>query len=93
MAYGSVVLRILGVKDRTLRACYLCDEICGQPGVFESESLYHMLMSCQHTSMKDLRTRLMDDVKKLCQMSVDDQSPEPPEFPNSYLGLSEIWAY
>ena len=34
----------------------------------------------------------MDDVKKLCQISVDDQSPEPPEFPNSYVGLSEMWA-
>ena len=60
-------------------------------GVFESESLYHMLMSCQHASMRDLRTRLRD-VKNLCQMDVDPQSPEPPEFAWSYDGLSEMWA-
>ena len=86
----SVVLRIDSVKNRTLRACYLCEEIYGQPGVFESESLYHMLMSCQHASMRDLRTRLRD-VKNLCQMDVDPQSPEPPEFARSYFGQSEIW--
>ena len=55
---GSVVLRILGVEDRTRRACYLCDEILGQPGVFRSESLFHMLMECPHASMLDLRVRL-----------------------------------
>ena len=71
----SVMLRIGSVKDRTLRACYLCEEILGQPGVFESESLYHMLMDCPHASMRDLRTRLRDDVTNLCQMDVDHQSP------------------
>ena len=30
------------ITDRALRACYMCGEINGQPGVFESESLYHM---------------------------------------------------
>ena len=31
-------------------------------------------------------------MKNLCQMDVDHQSPEPPEFPDSYVGLSEMWA-
>ena len=47
----SVVLRIAGVKDGTLRACYMCKAILGQPGVFRGESLYHMLMMCPHASM------------------------------------------
>jgi hypothetical protein len=63
----SMVLRIGSVKDRTLRACYLCEEILGQPGVFESESLYHMFIVCPHSSMRDLRARLEDDVKNLCR--------------------------
>ena len=88
----SMVLRIGSVKDRTLRACYLCEEILGQPGVFESESLYHMLMLCPHASMRDLRTRLRDDVENLCQMDVDHQSPEPPELARSLFGQSEMWA-
>ena len=88
---GSVVLRILGVKDRTLRACYLCDEICGQPDVFESGSLYHMLMECPHASMYELRGRLCDDVKKLC-LDADPESPEPPKFMNTYFGDSEFWS-
>ena len=82
---GSVVLRILGVKDRTLRACYLCKPIMGQPGVFHSESLYHMLVSCPHENMFELRSRLIDDVKNLCQSNVDPQFPEPPEFPKLSL--------
>jgi hypothetical protein len=89
---GSVVLRILGVKDRTLSACYLCEELFGQPGIFESESLYHMLMTCPHESMQELRERLRDDVKNLCQMDVDLQFPEPPEFTDSCFGISEMWA-
>ena len=56
-------------KDRidniALRACYLCDEINGQPGVFESESLYHMLVQCPHPSMVFCRERLKHDVVEL----------------------------
>ncbi len=89
---GSVVLRIPGVKDRTLRACYLCDELYGRPGIFESESLYHMLMNCPHVSMKELREGLWNDVKNLCQMDADDQLPDPPEFTDNCFGLSEMWA-
>ena len=89
---GSVVLRIPKIKDRTLRACYLCDELLGRPGVFESESLYHMLMNCPHVSMKELRECLENDVKNLCQMDVDYELPEPPEFTDNSFGLSEMWA-
>ena len=42
---------IARIADRALRACYLCGEINGQPGVFERESLYHMLLECPHESM------------------------------------------
>ena len=88
---GSVVLRILGVEDRTRRACYLCDEILGQPGVFRSESLFHMLMECPHASMLNLRVRLRDDVKEQC-LDAHSEYPEPPKFPNTYFGDSELWS-
>ena len=38
-------------KCRIDDMCYPCDEINGQPGVFESESLYHMLVECPHPMM------------------------------------------
>ena len=58
-------LRIAGVKDMSLRACYLCKAILGQLGVFKSESLNHMLMiCCGYASMLELRMRLYGDVKK-----------------------------
>ena len=40
------------IQDRRLRACYLCDAIYGEPGIFESESLYHMLIECPHEALK-----------------------------------------
>ena len=46
------------IANRVLRACYLCGEINGQPDVFESESLYHMLVECQHPNMALCRERL-----------------------------------
>ena len=73
------VPRIGRVQDRTLRACYLCEVIFGQPSVFESESLYHMLMVCPHASMLNVRERLKTDLKNLCQMDADPLSPKPPE--------------
>ena len=88
----SVVLWIPGVKDRTLRAYYLCKPILGQPSVFLSESLYHMLVRCQHASIKEMRDRFVDEVKNLCRLDADPQSPEPPEFTNSYFGRSEMGA-
>ena len=81
------------VKKKLLRSCYLCGEINAQPGVYESESLYHMLNVCPHGSMRMLRTRLRDDVKNLCQMNVDPCSPAPPELlTDSDFGRSEMWA-
>ena len=40
------------VGKKILRSCYLCGEINTQPGVFESESLYHMLNVCPNNSMR-----------------------------------------
>ena len=76
------------LDDRARRACYLCDEINGQPGVFESESLYHMLMECPHQSMVVCRDLLR---QRVIELSMSDeamlQSPEPPEFDQS-----KMWA-
>jgi len=81
------------VNKKLLRSCYLCGEINAQPGVYESESLYHMLNVCPHGSMRMLRTRLRDDVKNLCQMDADPCSPAPPELlTDSDFGRSEMWA-
>ena len=45
--HRRVVPRIGRMEDRILRECYLCEAIFGQPGVYESESLYHMLMAAR----------------------------------------------
>ena len=52
------------IDDRARSACYLCNEINGQPGVFESESLYHMLMDCPHQSVAVCR----DLLKQRCRI-------------------------
>ena len=79
---------IVKIADRTLRACYLCGEINGQPGVFESESLYHMLLECPHESMVRCRIRFK---QKVCQLSRSEeamqQSPQALAFDQS-----ELWA-
>ena len=56
---------IAKIFDRTLRACYLCGEINGQPGMFESESLYHMLLECPHESMVRCRVHFEQKVRQL----------------------------
>ena len=56
------------IQDRRLRACYLCDAIYGQPGVFESESLYHMLVECPHPTLQDWRSDLKKAVVDLSKM-------------------------
>ena len=56
---------IVKIADITLRACYLSDEINGQPGMFESESLYHMLLECPHESMVRCRVRFEQKVRQL----------------------------
>ena len=35
---------------------------------------------------------MIDDVKNLCQSSVDPQFPDPPEFLRSFFGQSELWS-
>ena len=80
--------RIGRVEDKTLRARYLCKAIFGQPGVFESELLYHMLMVCPHVSMFTARERLKTGVENLCQVEAGPIFPKPA----SEFGVSEIWA-
>ena len=65
---------------RIRRACYLCDEIHGQPGMFESESLYHMLIEWR----SDLKKAGVD----LSELETTvAQSEDPPAFNDS-----EMWA-
>ena len=76
------------IADRALRACYLCGEINGQPGMFESESLYHMMLECPHPSMDLCRVRFQQDVVALS--GSDEamlQSPQALAFDQS-----EMWA-
>ena len=78
----------MGVRtDRALRACYLCGEINGQPGVFERESLYHMpLLECPHESMVRCRVRFK---QKVFQLSRSEeavlQSPQALAFDQSEM--------
>jgi len=79
---------ILKIVDRTLRACYLCGEINGQPGMFESESLYHMLLECPHESMVRCRVRFEQKVRQLSRSEeAVQQSPQVLAFDQS-----ELWA-
>ena len=71
-----------------LRACYLCGEINGQPDVFESESLYHMLLECPHESMVRCRIRFKQNVLQLSRSEEAVlQSPQALAFDQS-----EMWA-
>ena len=54
------------IEERNLRVCNLCEAVLGQPGVFMSESLYHMLIGCPNVKMKALRKKLKDDLGVLC---------------------------
>ena len=79
---------IVKIADRTLRACYLCGEINGQPGIFESESLYHMLLECPHKSMVRCRVLFEQKVRQLSRSEeAVQQSPQAPAFDQS-----ELWA-
>ena len=76
------------IADRALRACYLCGEINGQPGMFERESLYHMLLECPHESMVHCRVRFKQKVRQLSRSEEAlQQSPQAPAFDQS-----ELWA-
>ena len=56
------------IQDRNLRACYLCDAIHGQPGIFESDSLYHMLMECPNPVLQEWRSDLKKAVVDLSNL-------------------------
>ena len=76
------------IQDRNLRACYLCDEIHGQPGMFESESLYHMLIECPNPVLQEWRSDLKKAVVDLSKLETTvAQSEDPPAFNDS-----EMWA-
>ena len=53
------------IDDSNARACYLCDAVDGQDGVFMPESLYYMLISCPHVGMEALRAKLKVDLGTL----------------------------
>ena len=59
-------MRIERIDDRDLRACYLCEAIQGQDGIFMSESLHHMMSTCPNAKMEALRVKLKEDLKGLC---------------------------
>ena len=81
------------IDDRTLRACFLCDEINGQPGVFESASLYPICwLNCPHPARMVFCREPPEAVTMLpVELSRSDeailQSPQPPLFDQS-----EMWA-
>ena len=50
------------IVESNLRACYLCEVIQGQQGVFMPESLHRMLISCPKVKMEALRVKLKEDL-------------------------------
>ena len=54
------------IDNSNLWACYLCEAVQGQEGVFMPESLYHMLISCPNVRMEVLRVKLKEDFGALC---------------------------
>ena len=76
------------IHDRWLRACYLCDAIHGQSGIFESESLYHMLMECPHEALKDWRRDLRKAVVDLARL--DETKLQAKSCPG--FNEAELWA-
>ena len=54
------------IDDSNARACYLCDAVDGQHGVFMPESLHHMLISCPHVGLVALRVKFKADLGTLC---------------------------
>ncbi len=76
------------IRDRWRRACYLCDAIYGQSGIFESESLYHMLIECPHEALEGWRMDLKKAVADLARLDETKvQAKSCPEFREP-----EMWA-
>ena len=58
--------RVERIDERNLRACYLCEAVQGQHGVYMPESLHHMLIMCPNVKMEALRVKLKADLLLLC---------------------------
>ena len=85
---GEVQGRLVDrIDNSNARACYLCDAVDGQDGVFMPESLYHMLVSCPHVGMEALRAKLKVDLGTLC--AADDGLRDCP-LPD--LSQSVMWS-
>ena len=57
--------RIDRIDERNRRACYLCEAVQGQHGIFMVESLHHMLITCPNVGMEALRVKLKADLGML----------------------------
>ena len=57
--------RIDRIDERNRRACYLCESVQGQHGIFMVESLHHMLITCPNVGMEALRVKLKADLGML----------------------------
>ncbi len=75
------------INDSNSRACYLCDAVNGQDGVFMPESLHHMLVSCPHGKMEALRVKLKVDLGTLCAAEVGLHN-----HPMPILSQSVMWS-
>jgi len=53
------------IDERNRRACYLCEAVQGQQGIFMVESLHHMLITCPNVGMEALRVKLKADLGML----------------------------
>ena len=79
---GIVVDRIDGSNRR---ACYLCEEVNGQEGIFMPESLYHMLISCPNGRMEALRMKFKGGLQALCAIEDGLRDHPVPELSQSVM--------
>ena len=79
--------RVERIEERNLRACYLCEAIQGQHGVYMPESLHQMLITCPNVKMETLRMKLKGDLQLLYAMEDDLR-----EHPLPDLSQSVMWS-
>ena len=82
---GLPGMRVGPIEERNLRACYLCEAIQGQHGVYMPESLHHMLITCPNERMVALRTKLKADLLSLCATEDGLQEHPMPELSQSVM--------
>ena len=75
------------IDERNLRACYLCEAVQGQHGVYMPELLHHMLITCPNVKMEALGVKLKGDLYLLC--ATEDGLREHP-LPD--LSQSVLWS-